>query len=194
MRRASGRRGAPAAAGGLVASLAVVVVAVGCGGGGAGTDGDDAMAPEGAPTPPTCDLITVEEVQALVGHPVTRGPEKTGATCEWTAETTSGGIGAIHASHWVELRVVDPPDVPVDGLMNSTYGDPEPLPGLGDEALLVVTGPNTLPAVQAAYRDADRMVSLTYEARLLEGDLDLHSHTDAVVELLHRVDRRASGD
>jgi hypothetical protein len=51
----------------------------GCSGGSddAGSGGDREASTGDAPVP-ICDLLTADEVAALIGHPVTRGPEETG--------------------------------------------------------------------------------------------------------------------
>ena len=176
-----------------VTVLSTVVMAS-CGNTGSGGATEEPVA-TGSPGPSAdaagarvrpCTIFTVEEVEGLVGSPVTAGPTPSngGNGCEWTAEITDDETGS-QASHIVELLVRDPGTALDQAL--SIEGDVAPVEGLGDEAL-VETSTSSFPAVMAGYRDAERVVTLLYQVQAVgTTDADPRTRKDAVVEALRTV-------
>jgi len=159
-------------------ALAGAVVLAGCGNGGSGasvdepvstegtdgTDGTDGSNPAGgaASTVRPCVVVSLEDVEAMVGAPVTAGPNPHdgGRGCEWTAEVP--GDDGARESHLVDLQVHDP-TAPLEEVL-TLDGQPTAVDGLGEQALLETSSAG-FPAVMVAYRDADRVVSLRYQVQ-----------------------------
>jgi len=180
---------------GAVTVLATVVMAS-CGGNGGGgaTEEPVATGPSSAAEPAAariraCTIVTIDEVEALVGAPVTAGPtpNNAGDGCEWTAEVVDDETRS-RASHIVGLLLRDPGTALDQAL--SIEGDVAPVPGLGEEAL-VETSTSGFPAVMAGYRDAERVVTLQYHVKA-EGtfDTDPRTRRDEVVEVLRSLQER----
>jgi hypothetical protein len=179
-----------------VTVLSTVVLAS-CGNSGSGgateepvaTGSPDASADTAGARVRACTIVAVEEVEDLVGSPVTAGPTPSdaGAGCEWTAEVVNEETGS-RASHLVELLVRDPGTALDQAL--TIEGATTPVAGLGDEAL-VETSTASFPAVMAGYRDADRVVTLLYQVQA-EGTVDTDPRTrkDAVVEVLRSLQEK----
>lgn len=181
-----------AAAWGLIAAVAAVG---GCSGDDdAASNGGDLVAEDPAPPVDSCDLVTVDEVSGLIGAAVTMGPDGNGGTCRWMADTANG-IGIIPGQHWVELTTLEPPVSTLEAMLHGVDGEPEPVTDLGDEAQLVLNDSTAVsPAVIAGYIDDDRIVTLKYEVQLTDAEVDLQPHADVLIDLLRRVERRASAN
>lgn len=151
-------------------ALAGTLVLASCGNGGSGATVDEPVSTEGTDPAGTgaeqtvrpCFVFTQEEVEAMVGSPITAGPNPHGGAsgCEWTAEVV--GEGDARASHLVDLQVHDV-TVPLEEVL-TLDGEPTSVDGLGDQAL-VETSATGSPAVMAGYRDADRVVTLRYQVQ-----------------------------
>jgi hypothetical protein len=155
-----------AAAGTLLTTL----VLASCGNSGSGASVDEPVSTSGpgsstgseaTVTVRPCVVFTLEEVEAMVGVPVTAGPNPHSGTsgCKWTAEQQEEGS---RSSHIVDLQVHDL-SRPLDEML-TLDGQPQPVDGLGDEALVEVSS-SGFPAVMAGYRDAARAVTLRYEVQ-----------------------------
>jgi len=178
-----------------VTVLSTVVMAS-CGSSGGGVTADpvatgspDASADAAGARVRACTIFALEEVEGLVGSPVTAGPtpSDSGAGCEWTSEVINEETGS-RASYLVELLVRDPGTALDQAL--TIEGEATPIAGLGDEAL-VETSTADFPAVMAGYRDADRVVTLLYQVQA-EGTVDTDPRTrkDAVVEVLRSLQEK----
>ena len=174
----------------VAGTLVTTLVLASCGNSGNGASPDETTSTDGegpsAESPPEtvrpCVIFTLQEVEALVGSPVTAGPNPHGGTsgCEWTAEVPSES-GDV-ATHVVDLQVHDT-GTPLDELL-TLDGTPAAVPALGDEAL-VETSASGFPAVMAGYRDPDRSVTLLYQVQAVgAGTIDPRDDPAPVVAAL----------
>lgn len=171
-------------------ALAGTIVLASCGNSGNGATADEPVPTEGSepagggatPTVRPCLVLPLDQVEALVGAPVTAGPNPhtSGNGCEWTAEVV--GDGDARESRLVDLQMHDVAS-DLEGVL-TLDGQPTEVEGLGDQALLE-TSTSGPPAVMVAYRDPERVVSLRYEVQGLGTTLvDPREDPDPVVEAL----------
>ena len=176
--------------------LGAATVVAGCGNSGSSGASDEPVATSGPATTVAagsgiraCTLLTLEEIEDLAGSPVTAGPTPNNGRdgCEWTAEVVDDA--GVRGSHVIDLQLQDPATALDQAL--TIEGEPAPIEGLGDEAAIEQTTVN-IPGVMAGYRDAQRVVTLLYQAQeITSGALDPRSRADALVETLRIVQTRA---
>lgn len=177
--------------------LGAATVVAGCGDSGSGGSADEPVSTSGPATTVAagsgiraCTLLSLEEVEALAGSPVTAGPTPNNGRdgCEWTAEVVDDA--GVRGSHVVDLQLQSPSVALAQAL--TIDGEPAPVEGLGDEAAIEQSTAN-VPGVMAGYRDQDRVVTLRYQAQeITSGVLDPRSRADALVETLRIVSTRTS--
>ena len=171
------------------ATVLATFVLASCGNSGSGASLDEPVSTTGAgpstaasETVRPCFIFTLDEVEAMVGSPVTAGPNPhSGSTgCEWTAEVIDETNG--RQTYLIDLRVHDA-DTSLAAAL-TLEGEPTAVPELGEEGL-VETSTDGFPAVMAGYRDVDRVVTLLYEVQAVGADtVDPRDDPGLVVDTL----------
>ena len=154
----------------MVGALATVLSAA-CGNGGGGAVVDEPVSTEGPGSAGTeaagdttvrpCFVLTQAEVEALLGAPITAGPNPYGGTggCGWVAQVEDEDKD-ISDTRTVDLQVHEAATSLEEVL--TLDGQPSTVPDLGEQAL-VETSSSGPPAVMVAFRTGQRVVSLRYQ-------------------------------
>lgn len=130
----------------------------------------------GAEVGGACDLVTAEEAEAAMGKPVKLDDSQSNSTfgvCTYQSEAGDNFIVTLAAGAGPQAY-----ESAVKALPQSTGNEPQPIEGIGDEAVFVATGEGAAASNGAMYViAADDYLSISYS-----GEADPEEVTRAAAE------------